>query len=84
MTQSELCYVSIQCERPTDDSAPQRNVAAEVYISGDSQVIELNDLGDLLEALLELRDLLEVIAELDNGGGAEHAVLVDDELAVLE
>ena len=47
-------------------------------------MVELNDLRNLLEALLELRDLLEVVAELDDGRRLEHALRVDDELAMLE
>ena len=47
-------------------------------------MVELNDLGDLLEALLELLDLLEVVTELDDRRRLEHPLLVDDQLAVLE
>lgn len=36
------------------------------------------------EALLEIGDLLERIAEFDDGGLVEHAVSVHDELAVLK
>ena len=68
----------------TDDSASQGHVAAKVHVAGDGQVVELDDLRDLLEALLELRDLLEVIPKLDHRGGSEHPVLVDDQLPVLE
>ena len=69
---------------PTDDSASQGHVAAKVHVASDGQVVELGDLGDLLEALLELRDLLEVVTELDNWRRAKHPVLVEDELTVLE
>lgn len=44
-------------KRLTDDGATQSNVAAKVDITGDSEMVKLNDLGDLLEALLELLDL---------------------------
>ena len=47
-------------------------------------MIELDDSRDLLEAFLELRDLLEVVTELNNGRGLEHTLRVDDELTVLE
>lgn len=47
-------------------------------------MVKLDDLGNLLEALLELLNLLEVVAQLDDGCRLEHPVLVDDELAVRE
>ena len=47
-------------------------------------MVELDDLGDLLEALLELRDLLEVVAELDDRRSFKHALGVNDELTMLE
>ena len=42
----------------TDDGTSQSDVPAKVDVTSDSQVVKLNDLGDLLEALLELLDLL--------------------------
>ena len=47
-------------------------------------MIQLKDLGNLLEPLLELSNLLEVITQLDNGCRPEESILVDDELAVLK
>ena len=47
-------------------------------------MIQLDNLGDLLEPLLELSDLLEVITKLDNRCGLEHPLLVDDKLTVLQ
>ena len=47
-------------------------------------MIQFNNLRDLLEAFLELLDLLEVVAEFDNGCRAEQPVLVDHKLTVLE
>ena len=47
-------------------------------------MVELNDLGDLLEALLELLDLLEVVTELDDRRRLEHTLLIEEELTVLE
>jgi len=47
-------------------------------------VIQLNNLGNLLEPFLELLDLLEVVAELDHRRGLEHAALVEKELTVLQ
>ena len=44
-------------EKLTDDSAAQRHVASKVDIASDSQMVKFQDLGDLLEALLELLDL---------------------------
>ena len=43
--------------RLTNDCAAQRYVAAKIHVASDSQVIELNDCRNLLEALLELLDL---------------------------
>ena len=70
--------------RNDDDGPAQRHVATKVDIARHRQVVELQDLGDLLEALLELRNLLEVVAELDDRRSLEHALGVDDELTVLE
>lgn len=70
--------------RHNDDSPAQGDITAEVHISSDGQVIKLQNLGDLLESLLELLDLLEVVAELDNGSGLEHALGVDHELTMLQ
>jgi hypothetical protein len=47
-------------------------------------MIQLKDLGYLLESFLELLDLLEVIAKLDDRRRLEHPLLVDHKLAVLE
>lgn len=47
-------------------------------------MVKLNDFGDLLEALLELSNLLEMITELDNGCRLKHPLLVDDELTMLD
>lgn len=47
-------------------------------------MVELNDLGDLLESLLELLDLLKVITKLDHRGRLEHPTFVQNELAVLQ
>lgn len=46
-------------------------------------MIQLENLGDLLEPFLELRDLLEMVAEFDNGSCLEHPLLVDDKLTML-
>ena len=41
-----------------DDHRPaQRHVAPEVHVTGHREMVELEDLGDLLEPLLELLDL---------------------------
>jgi len=65
-----------------DDSALESNASAEVDSSSYGQVIELNNLGDAANALLEVGDLLEVIAELDERSWAE-AVGVNLKLAML-
>ncbi|KAJ2967831.1 hypothetical protein NUW54_g13394 [Trametes sanguinea] len=75
---------SLALVRHDDDRSPQRHIAAEVDIARHRQVVELDDLGDLLEPLLELLDLLEVVTELDDRRRLEHTVRVDDELSVLE
>ena len=41
----------------TDDGASESDVATEVDVAGNGEMVELDDLGDLLEALLELLDL---------------------------
>ena len=39
--------IATQCKR-TDDGSAQRNVAPEVDVASDGQVVQLDDLGDLL------------------------------------
>ena len=68
----------------TDDRATKSDVTAEANITGDCQVVKLQNLRNLLEPLLELRDLLKVVTELDHRRRAEESVLVNDELTVLE
>ena len=70
--------------RDDNDGTTEGDVAAKVNVTSDSQVIKLDNLGDLLEALLELLDLLEVVTELDDGRCLEHALRTDRELAMLE
>ena len=66
-----------------DDGTLEGNVAAEIDGTGHSQVVQLDDARNAGNALLEVRDLLEVGAELDDGDTTE-AVGVHDQLAVLE
>ena len=47
-------------------------------------MVELEDVGHSAEALLEIANLLERVAELDDGRLDEHPVRVHDELAVLQ
>jgi hypothetical protein len=47
-------------------------------------MVQLDDLRDLLEASLELLNLLEVVAKLDNWSCLEHPLLVDDKLTVFK
>lgn len=46
-------------------------------------MIEFQNLGDLLEPLLELLNLLEVVSEFD-GSALEHPLLANDELTMLQ
>jgi hypothetical protein len=66
-----------------DNGTLKSNVAAEVDGTGHGQVVQLDNAGNAGNALLEVGDLLEVGAELDNGDTAE-TVGVHDQLAVLE
>jgi hypothetical protein len=43
----------------TDNSTAQSDITAEVYITSNSQMVKLDNLGNLLESLLELLDLIE-------------------------
>src|SRR5690242_9300430 len=51
-----------------DDGALERDATAQVDSAGNGQVVELEDLGDRGNALLEVGNLLEVAAELDERG----------------
>ena len=66
-----------------DDGALADDATAEVDGTSDGEVVKLEDLGDGGNAGLEGRDLLEVVAELDERSRAE-AVGVHHELAVAE
>ena len=66
-----------------DDGALEGDVAAEVNRSSHGQVVQLDNAGNAGNALLEVGDLLEVGAELDDGNTTE-AVGVHDQLAMLE
>lgn len=73
-----------KCIERTNDGATESDILAEVDITSDSQVVKLDNGGDLLESLLELSDLLEMITELDNRSGVEHSLLVKNELTMLK
>ena len=47
-------------------------------------MIKLQDIRYLLEPLLELRDLLEVVPELDDWRSLEHSMRVDHQLPMLQ
>lgn len=47
-------------------------------------MIQLNNLRDLLEALLELLNLLEMITQFNDRCCSEHPLRADNELSVLE
>ena len=66
-----------------NDGAFESDTPTEVDSSSNGQMIKLDDLGDAADTLLEVRDLLEVVAELDERSWAE-AVGVNLELAVLQ
>src|SRR5882757_7010852 len=66
-----------------NDGAFESDTPTEVDSSSNGQMIKLDDLGDAADALLEVRDLFEVVAELDERSWAE-AVGVNLELAVLQ
>ena len=56
-----------------DNRTLEGNASAEVDGTGDGQMVKLNHLGDAANALLEVGDLLEVIAKLDERSWAETA-----------
>lgn len=66
-----------------DDGALECHAAAEVDGTRDGEVIQLQHLRDGGDSLLEVRDLLEVATQLDQGGVAE-AGRAHLKLAVLE
>ena len=68
----------------TDDCATERNITTKVNIAGNRQVIKFQNLRDLLVPLLELSDLLEVIAKLDDRARTEQPVLAHHKLSMLE
>ncbi len=63
--------------------ALEGNASAQVNSSSNGQVVKLDDLGDAVDSLLEVRDLLEVIAKFDERSRAE-TVWVDLELTMLQ
>lgn len=66
-----------------DDGALQSNTSAKVDLTANGQVVELENARDAGDAALEVRNLLEIRAQLDERCRSE-AVGVHDELAVLE
>lgn len=46
-------------------------------------MIQLQDIRDCTEAFLEIGDLLECIAQLNDGRLVEHSVLAHDKLSML-
>lgn len=47
-------------------------------------MVKLENLRDLLEPFLELRDFLEVITQLDDRRRLKHPLFVDDELTMFQ
>ena len=54
-----------------NNCALESDASSEVDGSGDGQMVELDDLRNAANALLEVRDLLEVIAKFDERSWAE-------------
>jgi len=67
-----------------DDGSTKSDVASEPDITRNCQVIQLKEVGHSAEPLLEVNELLESVAEFNDGSLGEHAVGVHDELAVLK
>lgn len=57
--------------RNNDDRALQSDASSKVNGTSNGQVVKLNDLRDAADALLEVRDLLEVVSELDKRSWTE-------------
>ena len=57
--------------RDDDDGAFKGDATAQVDGTGNGEVVKLNDPRNAWDALLEVRDLLEVISELDKRSIAE-------------
>lgn len=66
-----------------NDRALESDSSAEIDGSGDSEMVKLDNLGDAADALLKIRDLLEVVAKLDERSWAE-TIGVNCKLAVLQ
>lgn len=70
--------------RHNNYSSLESDIAAKVHISSDGEVIELEDVGDALEAGEVVTDGGELSAELDEGHRGELPVRVHHEGAMLE
>jgi hypothetical protein len=66
-----------------DDCALESDVTTQVHRTSDGEVVELGNTWDAGDALLEIRNLLEVRTQLNDRSTAE-TVGVNDELAVLQ
>jgi len=66
-----------------DDSTLEHNATAKVDITGNSEVVKFDNVRNATNPLLELGNLLEVTAELDERSRAK-SVGVHDELTMLE
>jgi len=66
-----------------DDSTLENNTTTKVDITSNSQVIKLNNVGDGADSLLELSNLLEVTAQLDQRSRPE-SVGINDQLTMAE
>ena len=58
--------------RLTDDNSSRKlDLLADPYVTVDGQVVEFGNVGNRLEALFKVGNLLEGVTELDNGRSLE-------------
>jgi len=67
-----------------DASSSETDAFAERDVSRDGKVVELGDVWNRLESLFEVRNLLEVVAELDNGRSTKLSGLVHGQDSVFQ
>jgi len=67
-----------------DDGSGESNALADVHISVNGQVVQLDNVQLGLEPLLELLNVLEVVTELDDRGTGELPLVAHCQLSVLE
>ena len=67
-----------------DTGTCQTDALAEPDVTRDRQVVKLGDVGDRLETLFKVGDLLELVTEFDDGRAAELTRLVHAEHTMLK